>query len=199
MIRADFSQSYYAKKARVARLPKLYAKSAEAGARYMAEELVRNFHDGIVNDTLGLEPLRPRTVSRKDALGYDEPGTPLYGMGDSESERSYANMMRIARKGTKFVVRPSKALHWSKKVPLSVMFRVHEYGATITDGFGMGTLIRITPRPAFRYAYAKLMRRLERRDPASEVRVAARKFVRDGDEAAFREIERRSTGEYSEG
>jgi hypothetical protein len=198
MIRAEFSQSYSAKRARIARLPKLYAKAAEAGARYMAEELVRNFHDGIVDDTLGLEPLRPRTVSRKGALGYDEPGTPLYGMGDAESERSYANMMRISRKGTKFVVRPSRALHWSKKVPLSTMFRVHEYGATITDGFGKGIFIRIPPRPAFRYAYDKLMRRLERRDPAAEVRAAARRFVADGDAAAFREIERRSTGEYSE-
>jgi len=199
MIRAKFSQSYYAKRARIARLPKLYAAAAEAGARYMAEELVRNFHDGIVDDTLGLEPLRPRTVSRKDALGYDDPEAPLFGMGDAESERSYANMMRISKEGTKFVVKPSRALHWSKKVPLRTMFRVHEYGATISNGFGAGVLIRIPPRPAFRYAYAKLMRRLERRDPAAEVRAAARKFVKDGDEAAFRKIEKRSTGEYGEG
>jgi hypothetical protein len=196
MIRAKYSTTYAAKMARIRRLPVLLPEAVETWAKYVAEELVRRFHDGIKYDRLGLEPLRPRTISRKAALGYDRPGTPLYGMGDSEAERSYINMLRIRKAGRKYTVAPSRAMHWDRKVSLKRLFEVHEYGATITDGFGKGIFIRIPPRPALRKAYGSLVRWMSRREPAKEVRARMAAYVRGSGQARLADV--KPTGEYDE-
>ena len=194
-----WSTSNSAIASRIRRLPKMATDLIEASAKHDAEALVKTFHDGIKGRKLGLLPLKDATISRKEAMGLDRPESPLYGLGDDFIEGTYSNMMEVTRdqSARRFVVRPKDGYHYRlvakkdgqgvvrDKIKLRDLFIVHEYGTTISNGFGRGILIRIPPRPAFRYAYDKLMDQKRRRDPAKEVRKAIASYVRDNDKKAM--------------
>lgn len=183
-VRLNYSETYGAKRKRIGRLPELMAVAVRGLSKRNALLLMGYFRDGIRSGSFGLERLKPATVSRKEALGYERPESPLYGRG---GDKSYSECLRLRRDGTRFAVGPSRGKHWSG-VPLDLLFYVHENGATVRDGFGKGVQIRIAPRPAFRLSYERLMRRLEREDPAAEVRKACRDFVMEGQDRALRRM-----------
>lgn len=205
-MKGPWSVSKSAVASRIRRLPKLMSDYAETSARRDAEALVKDFHDGIMKNRLGLVPLQDATVSRKSAMGFESPDSPLYGLGDEFMQGTYANMMEVRKDSSamRYVVAPRDGYHYEVldgdggrrivrgKIKLRKLFLIHEYGCTISNGFGRGIVIRIPPRPAFRYAYDRLMNRKRRADPSGDVRKAIGRYVRAGDAAALRKIAGRS-------
>jgi hypothetical protein len=186
---------------RIANLPKMVTDAIESCAKGQAQALRSEFHDGIKENLFGLAPIKEATISRKEAMGFDRPESPLYGLGD-EAEDTYANMMEVFRdEGVKkYVVRPRDGFHMVQKADGSIvrskfklkdLFAVHEYGCSISNGFGKGIPIRIPPRPAMRYAYNALMAKLKERDPAKELRQAIASYVREDNKRALKLIEAR--------
>ena len=193
MVSVKLSESFEAIRSRMRRLPVMMPKVIKAFAKHDAEELIRLFHDGIQEGRFELMPLQPRTIRRKEAMGYGAPDVPLHGKGDEDQSRSYMNMLRIRQDGRRYRVIPSRGYHWSKKIKLTDLFMVHEYGCTITNGFGVGITIRLPPRPALRYAYRDLMVMKSQQEPSDKVRMAMLKYVMEANEEALKKIIKRDT------
>jgi hypothetical protein len=195
IVTASYSQNYEAVRSRVRRLPQMYEDMVVAIQKSDANRLVSLFHLGIIDRKLRLEKLKPRTIAVKSRRGFPEPTHPLYAAGDLMDD-SYANMMevseeKVGQSGKRWTVRPRDAKHHEADLPLRALFIVHEYGTTITNGFGRGIFIRIPPRPAFRYAFRRLMNERKARDDSSLVRAAIARFIRRGDRAAYKKIRER--------
>ncbi len=192
------SMTIEAMKKRIQRLPDLVGNRLESYAKKNATALVSLFHDGIRDDKLGLWPLKDRTIATKEAAGFEFPDSPLYGLGDEDKEHTYSNMMEVSREGNAFIVKPKKGYHWSKskkhRIKLSDLFIVHEYGTTISNGFGKGIVIRIPPRPAFTYAYMQLMAKLRKEEPAKKVREAMVRHAIDAEDFAKARVLERMGG-----
>lgn len=195
MIKVKFSEGYWAQRKRIQRLPRLVENELETYAKKNAQALVTMFHDKIKGDKFGLERLQPDTIREKMAAGYEFPYSPLYALGDQSPKDTYANMLEVVKVGKSFRVRVKDVNHAPREgqepVSLKTLFRVHEYGTTIFNGFGRGILIRIPPRPAFFYAYRDLMDRLRRKEPSKVVRMAMYEFVRKGKDFLYAMIKLR--------
>jgi len=195
MVRQKLSMKDTAIARRIKNLPKMATDMIEMVAKGQAQALRSEFHDGIKENKFGLQPLKEATMDRKEAMGFDIPENPLYGLGDS-AEDSYANMLEVFKDEgkKKYIVKPRDEYHQvqakdgsivASKFKLKDLFTVHEYGCTISNGFGMGILIRIPPRPALRYAHDIILKRLKDRDPAKEVRSAINKYLKTNSKKAM--------------
>lgn len=107
------------------KLPEKLEKLLNNDVKRQGKEIVKTFKEGILDDSLGLKRLTPRTVSRKTMEGFDNPDKPLVGKGDSR-KNSYANMMKITNIKNGVKIAPKNAMHWSKKVSLKKLFVYHE-------------------------------------------------------------------------
>lgn len=133
----------------------LYKGYADAKTKKVAEKTIKNFSEGIKNDTFGLQRLKPETIKQKQRMGYPKPSTPLYGKG---GDRSYSNMLMYRKlKSGIYRIRPSERYHHKAGIPLRVLFIVHEHGMVIDNG---KALIFIPSRPALQKSVVKT--RLER-------------------------------------
>lgn len=157
-MKAVFSASYRAQQRRIANLPKYYGDAVRTVLKRDAATLIDLFRKGIMDKSLGLENLKPVTITSKKRKGYERPEAPLYGEGAKE-KRSYANALRIyARGGNGYSVRAKAGEHHSSGLPLKAIFEIHEFGKTIT--MKNGRTIKIPPRPALRKANERLQRKL---------------------------------------
>ncbi len=202
MIKAKFSTNYWAVQSRIRRLPRLMIKQMRAHARRDARAVIQEFRRGIAEDSLRLRRLRPKTIERKEGKGFEQPDTPLYGLGFAD-KRSYVNMLHVVHVGQRmFVVRPKAGYHHGKRYPgdpdpkpktikLKDLFDVHEYGTIIHNAFGRGLTVRIPPRPALRFAYRRYLRRRAKEDPAAAVRAAIAKYIQAGDTEALIRIHKK--------
>ncbi len=188
------SQTPTAIQQRISRLPRLVIALMEARAKKDAVGFERTFREGIQGNLLRLKPLKPATVAAKERQGFSWPEYPLVGEG-ADDERSYSNMMQIKKLNDRWVVKPRAGMHHGGTISLKDLFDVHEYGATIVNGFGKGILIRIPPRSAARQAFRGYMRQRVAKDPSSKVRAAIARFVQEGDAATLERIRRK----YAEG
>lgn len=175
MIGVKFSNSYNAKMLRIKRLPEYVPDMMIGALKKDAVGIVKTFHDGIKNDTLELEFLKPATIQQKDRKGFENPDSPLYGKGDDAKDRSYSNMLRIRKLKNGWKVYPSRAMHWSGKITLNHLFQIHEYGCTVTAR--NGNTFRIPPRPAFMYSYRKWMN--DKKKNQMETSVTVKKAITD--------------------
>jgi len=176
---------------RIHRLPKLSIGMMEARAKKDAKAVERGFREGIQADLLHLRRLKPGTIAAKEREGMISPSTPLFGLGP-EDERAYSEMMQVKKVGNRmWVVKPKPGKHHSSELTLRQLFDVHEYGCTITNGFGRGILIRIPPRSAMRTAYRGYIRQMSKLDPSMKVRTAMAKFIQNGDKAALDRIHKK--------
>lgn len=182
----QFSNNYWAKRKRIQRLPKLYENYAEGVIKKDMIGIMDAFHDGISDDAFGLDALAGSTVKQKIRMGYEKPGTPLYGKGDREPKKSYANMWRIRKVAEGWKLFASWAKHHKSKLTLRHLLAIHEKGITIT--LPNGTLIRIPPRPAFLYAQRKFAsdKLKNKKERAREVKKAIKKFIMDADDKIFK-------------
>jgi hypothetical protein len=129
-----------------------YEDYADATTKKIADKTIKNFTEGIINDSFGLKRLKQSTIDQKRRKGYPSPETPLYGKG---GDRSYSEMLIIRKlKNGHYRIRASAKYHHSMKVKLNTLFFVHEYGAAIDNG---KAIIFIPPRPAFKRATMQIM------------------------------------------
>lgn len=154
------TKTFKGKKVRVEWLVKNAKRVSSGILKVHGLELIKTFHDGLIQYDFPLVPLSMNTISSKRASGYDHPEAPLVGKGDKRSSRrdSYAHMMRLKRIPYGWSVVVSNGLHWSG-VPLRMLFEVHEYGMKIVKKDG--TIINIPKRPAWRYAQLEFKRSLK--------------------------------------
>jgi hypothetical protein len=166
------------------RLPRLLTAEVENLSYADAVRLIYLFKNGIRNRKFfQLDNLKPATIRGKQRADYVAPTHPLFG--DSYKKERFNNMMEITKENTRWIVRPKNKDHFKAKIPLSVLFDVHEYGATIQRG---AITIRIPPRPAFRYAYNVLVREKEKNDPAEKLRERIAKYINTGEWTATKRI-----------
>lgn len=106
-------------------LPKKIESLFNRDIKRQGSEIIDNFKEGILKDSLGLKRLTPKTITRKTRQGFDNPDKPLVGKG-RRNRNSYANMMRLSniRNGVK--ISPKNAMHWSKTISLKKLFVSHE-------------------------------------------------------------------------
>jgi len=90
-----------------------------------AEDIKKDFTEGILNDSLGLARLKPKTIKRKINKGYNNPEKPLVGKGSSSSS-SYANILGITKIKNGVKIGPKKGMHHSGKISLKKLFLAHE-------------------------------------------------------------------------
>lgn len=196
--KVKFSDKYWAKIKRIQRLPKLYENYAEGVIKKDMIGLADAFHDGIKDDSFGLEPLAESTKKQKSRMGYAQPDTPLYGKGDQEPKKSYANMMRIRKVKGGWKLFPSWGKHHKANLTLRHLLAIHEKGITINNG---KALIRIPPRPAFymakrKFAVDKLKNKRER---SKEVKQAIKEFLINGNDTRFKKYDEfKNNKEYDE-
>lgn len=182
MIKAKFSDTYNAKLKRIRRLPTLVNQVADSATKRDANGIVKDFQNGVRKNNFSLENLKPETIKRKQAQGYTKPRTPLYGEGDSDPN-SYINMFLVKKLKNGYRIFPRWAKHHDSDVSLRVLFYVHENGAIINNG---KTLIRIPPRPAFRKAFQRYLRRRAKQETSKDVREAINETIKTGKTTKFR-------------
>jgi hypothetical protein len=133
-------------KKRIQRLPKKIGDTLETSSKKDALRFIKNYRDGIRNNTFGLEALKPETITRKRKRHYSRPESPLYGLG-MDGTRTYTSGIRPYKTKKGWRVRVINIKHHSADVSVETLFHVHEYGA----------VIRIPARPAFKRAYEKTL------------------------------------------
>jgi hypothetical protein len=174
-----FSNTYRAKIARIKKIPVMAEKSIKTIRKRDANQLLKAFHDGIKNDELGLERLKPETVERKARQGQPSPSTPLYGLGDIEGNRSLMNSLMVRELKNGYKVYFSKRKHHTADLTLEHLWAIHEHGCKITRG---ETIIVIPPRPAFKMTYSKFLNKLktQKRERSKHVKKALTEFINTG-------------------
>ena len=192
MIKPRYSQNYEAVKKRIQRLPKEVNDVINARIKRDAVETIEAFQDGIRNDSLGLQRLKPKTVEAKARMGYSQPETPLYGKGDDDPN-SYINSLAIRKIKSGWRVYRRWVKHHKSWYSLRVLMDIHENGATII-GVG-GAVIRIPPRPAEALALRKVLARKEAAEDSDKVRRAILALTRRGDASQLRKVAK----EFSKG
>ena len=187
MIALKYSDSYAAKMARIKRLPVYYDKAMHGQRKKDGIELIKIFHDGIKENELYLNALAEKTIKGKLKKGYERPGSPLYGKGDKEHKKSYSNMLRLGKLRNGWKVFASWGMHWSGKIKLRDLLKIHEEGATIKRGEG---LIKIPPRPAFWRSYRKLMDKIQtdQKEQSKEVKSAINEYINKGELTRFNKM-----------
>lgn len=189
-VKAKFSNSFHAKMARIQRLPTMIEGTMMGHMKSSATGVIEEFKKGLRMNNMGLEKLKEATIASKTRKGYEKPENPLYGLGD-RSEKSYINMMRIRKIKNGYKVYPSKGKHHSSGLSLADLFKVHEYGCTITTKTGV--IIRIPPRPAFFKAYERQMLKMkkDKRETSRTVKKAMTEYINTARQNLLREMEHR--------
>lgn len=178
-----YSDNYKAKMARIRRLSYLVNDIVYGYTKRDIIQIKKNFHDGIKNNTLGLDRLAETTINSKRNKGYQKPTAPLYGKGDREKDRSYSNMLVIRKHKNGWKLEPSRKLHWSRALKLSDLFKIHEHGCTIRQQRGdKSILIKIPPRPALLLSYRRylIQKRRNKKEQSKEVKRAMTEFINTG-------------------
>ena len=174
MVKAQFSNSFRAKQARIKRIPKMTDDMLSAVYKKHAVGVILEYQNGIRTNSLGLAKLQDSTQKSKSRLSMPQPQIPLYGRGDDENN-SLINCMRIVKLKNGWRVRPRSAFHHSngrsKKIKLADLHKIHENGAIIVKTKPKTTVgkyfggeegaTRIPPRPAFKRAYRNYLRKMK--------------------------------------
>lgn len=149
-----FSNTYKAKVARIKKIPEIADNVILSVRKTDANNMVKNFRNGIKNNSLGLIPLADSTISTKKFKGLSKPSTPLYGYGKSKTPNSLfdALYVRTLKNGYKVVMSTRK--HHEANMSLKKLLLIHENGVKIKRGNGV---IIIPPRHPFLKAYQKTL------------------------------------------
>ena len=181
-----FSQVFEAKRSRIRRIPKLIDDTVLAFSKRDALRLMKNFHDGIKQNSFRLKRLQDGTIERKRSMAMEKPNVPLYGAGDSKKKNSFVNMLRMRKVKAGYKVFASNAKHHSADLKLKDLLDVHEKGRIISRG---DALIRIPPRPAFEKAFKRTLKQRRVQEDAADVRRAYTAFMNTGSDADIKAIQ----------
>lgn len=177
-VKVKFSSRYKAVQRRIRGLPKLVEGMLFATTKKDALNTIRNFRNGIRDNSFGLVELKTGTIRNKERLGMERPETPLYGRGEEERKNSYVNMLRFRKIKNGYRVFPSVAKHYSRRISLRLLYFVHEFGTLISGS--NGAIIRIPPRPAFLEAIEKTLRERSLKENTQRVKRAITSYIKDG-------------------
>jgi len=180
-----YSSTVNAIQKRLARLPKLVRGAVDTSLKRDSQNMIRAFQDGIEKNNFSLEPLKAATIRQKIRKGYRLPKSPLYGKGYG-AKNSLINALGIRKIKGGYRVYRRRAMHYEAGIPLNMLLAIHEQGATITNGFGRGILIRIPPRPVVGKAFARTMRERRNREPSRKIRMAINLLIRTGRADGFK-------------
>jgi len=186
-IKAKYSPTYRAQMERIKNLPKWMIDFAKAQVKRDAINLIKEFKEGLIKNNFRLDPLKPATIRQKEKMNYPAPKRPLYGIGEDEP-RSYMNMLRIRELKYGFKVYPSWAKHHKSDLKLRTLLEIHEYGKTFENKGG--TLTVIPPRPAFRKAYERLLKKRKKLE-TEKVRRELNRFINQGKKDYFEKLKER--------
>lgn len=194
-MKVKFNQSYFELQKNIKKLPKAIYPFLFARTKRDAENMVKNFQEGIRQNSFRLEKLKDGTIKRKRDLGYSHPKTPLYGKGDEQKKNSLINSLRVKKIKNGHKVYVSIAKHWSGKIKLDDLMTVHNGGTIIKSK--SGSLIRIPARPAFFKAYQRTLikkRESEFKDNQT-MRLLINQYIKDGKKSQIKkETERTIEG-----
>lgn len=203
MIKPKFSTTYAAKRKRIQRLPKLVNDAVETLSLKDAMSVIIAYQDGLKNNNLRLTKLHDFSKQRKIDAGYDRPNSPLYGAGDT-LDRTLYNALEIKKDGNRYILRFSRKRHHKSKLTLNQLHNIHENGALIkvTDKMraflhfiglhlkASTKIIRIPPRPAYRKAVARMLRKRKAQENTKEVRRAIQALINNNDEKLLKKIQK---------
>jgi len=187
MIGVKFNQSWHNKRKRINRLPKYAIGIVDLNTKGKAYDFIKLWQSNIRANALGVRRLKAKTVKAKQRLGYTRPDVPLYGLGDDDPH-TFINMMRVFKIKDGYRVAPGRKRHHKSKLTLKELFNVHEYGCTISNGFGKGIRIRIPARSTFFLTYADYLSEISRRRSDRAVRKAIKDYLERGREDLSRRI-----------
>lgn len=199
--RFKFSTNFQAVKSRIKRLPKLVSETADTIAKKDAVAVIEAFREGIKQNTFNLKPLLEVSRQNKIKQGYSRPSNPLYGKGEDD-DRSYINVLKIRKIKNGYRIFLSWKKHHSGNISLRLLFFIHEKGAIIrvtekmrvflhVVGIHLKTttnLIRIPPRPTFRKAFNRALRRKARQENVDAVKKAILQIIKTGNSSGFNKI-----------
>ena len=167
----------------------MYEKIIMAQRKTDADGLVREFHNGIKNDTLGLTRLKPETVEQKKKQGKPKPSVPLYGLGDLAGDRSLSNALMIRKLKSGYKVSFSNRKHHSAGMKLSELWLIHENGAKIIKG---DKIIQIPPRHPFKKAYQSYLSKMKKnkKETSRHVKRALTEYINTGKTTMLKKLEK---------
>lgn len=178
---------------RLKKLPVYHVDYIDSLYKRYATDIVTTYKDGIKKNELDLEPLKEVSIAQKSKRGYPEPETPLYGKDDP---RSLSNVLKIRKINNGYRIYPSWAKHYSMKISLRDLFKIHEYGAVINVTPKMRAflhyinihlrqttgVIRIPGRHALENAYEKYMKAVSKKDISQTYKRAITRYINTGKE-----------------
>jgi hypothetical protein len=182
MIKAIFTKRFWDIRKRIKSLPKYLEKSIKTIAEDDAKELIKVYQDGIREDSFDLTRLTKISIDQKIKKGYKKPTTPLYGAGDDE-DNSLINAFEVKKKFFSYHVVLRDDKHHEANLPLSVLFKIHEFGVLIRvtekmhrflPVIGMykkvGDYVRIPPRPRRAKTWKRFLNHRLKQEKYKEVR-----------------------------
>lgn len=110
---------------KIRKIPGNLIKLTQKNLSLKADEIKKDFKQGIKTDSLGLARLKPETIKRKEAKGFPRPTFPLYGKGPG-AQRSYMNMLLKKKIKGGYIVKPSTLKHWEANLSLKELLEIHE-------------------------------------------------------------------------
>lgn len=143
-----FNKSFYEKTERMRKLSRNFEDFLSDAGEAQADRYIEIFKTGLKRNLFGLKPLKENTVKQKKSKGYPRPRYPLYGKGVRE-KNSLTNVFKKVKKGSgkrgRIDIVMRKDMHHSGRLPLDVLLKIHNSGATISRG---GRTWRLPPRRA---------------------------------------------------
>jgi hypothetical protein len=130
--------------------------AADASAKRHTKKLKETIIKGIKKQNLVTPRLSPATVAKKRRDGMPAPNAPLYGIGD------LVNSLRSFKIKNGYRLAPSGEHH--SGMSAQRLWQIHEYGATVENGFGKGIFIKIPARFPMRRGIERYKRSVEKRD-----------------------------------
>lgn len=107
------------------KLPEKLEGLLRNNAKKQGKAIIKDFKQGILNDSLGLARLTKKTIKKKTRQGFKNPDKPLVGRG-KDSKASYANMMALTKIKNGVKIAPREGPHWSYEVSLKKLYVYHE-------------------------------------------------------------------------
>lgn len=124
-----FNSSYFVKASRIARLPKITKKIADAATLRDAEGTIKEYKDGLRRDNFALKSLSDFTKKTRKEKGYAE-GPPLVAGGENK-ENSLINAWEIKKLTNGYEIVLREDMHHEADLPLNILFQIHEKGIRI--------------------------------------------------------------------
>lgn len=143
--------------------------AADTSAKRHANGLRDTIQNGIRKQNLVTPKLAARTVAMKRRKGMPAPRAPLYGWGD------LMGSLRVFKLKKGYRLAP--AGQHPSGLSNQALWQIHEYGATVSNGFGKGILINIPARFPMRKGMNRYNRSEEKKKAIADFKKEMKKVL----------------------